>query len=191
IVTFLSMEQQAPIKFVFKSETYKLMQKAYGHDCLSRAAVFLWFRRFKEGRQSLEDDKREGRPSTSCTEANVESVRFLLANDLCLTIRLIADELRRHGSTFETNSMNFVAEKSVTIITHPPYSPDLAPADFFLFLKIKLPMKGTCYEDVRTIQYAVTVELNAITHEVFPKAYQRLCERSVECVARGGMYIEH
>ncbi|KOC60635.1 hypothetical protein WH47_07715 [Habropoda laboriosa] len=45
-----------------------------------------------------------GRPSTSCTEANVESVRFLLASDRCLTIRLIAAELRRHGSTFETNS---------------------------------------------------------------------------------------
>ncbi|KOC64110.1 Putative uncharacterized protein FLJ37770 [Habropoda laboriosa] len=103
------MEQRAAIKFCFKSEktaieTYKLMQKAYWRDCLSRAAVSLWFRRFKEGRQSLEDDKREGRPSTSCTESNVVSVRFLLANERCLTIRLIADELRRHGSTFETDS---------------------------------------------------------------------------------------
>ncbi|KOC59096.1 Putative uncharacterized protein FLJ37770 [Habropoda laboriosa] len=101
------MKQRAAIKFCFKSEktaieTYKLM--TYWHDCLSRAAVFLWFRRFKEGRQSFEDAIREGRSSTSCTEANVESARFLLANDRCLTVRLIADELRRHGSTFETNS---------------------------------------------------------------------------------------
>ncbi|KOC70375.1 hypothetical protein WH47_02878, partial [Habropoda laboriosa] len=76
------------------------------------------------------------------------------------------------------------------IISHPPYSPDLAPADLFLFPKIKLPIKGTRYEDMRAIQHAVTEQLNAVTHEEFSKAFQRLYERSVECVARGGMYIE-
>lgn len=92
------MEQRATIKSCFKSgktatETYEIVQKAYRHDCLSRAVVFMWFKRFKGGRQSLEDDKRKGRPSTSNIDTNVERVRLLLAQDRRRTIRLIADKL--------------------------------------------------------------------------------------------------
>ena len=33
----------------------------YGDDCLSRANIFLWHKRFLEGRERLEDDNCEGR----------------------------------------------------------------------------------------------------------------------------------
>jgi len=36
----------------------------------------------------------------------------------------------------------FLAKKSMTVVPHPPYSPDLVPCDFFLFPKLKLQMKG-------------------------------------------------
>ena len=32
--------------------------------------------------------------------------------------------------------------KNMTVVPHPPYSPDLAPCDFFLFPKLKLRLKG-------------------------------------------------
>jgi hypothetical protein len=43
------MEQRAGIKFCFKlgesaSETYELLQKAYGSDSLSRSTIFEWFK---------------------------------------------------------------------------------------------------------------------------------------------------
>ena len=31
---------------------------------------------------------------------------------------------------------------------HPPYSPDLAPCDFWLFLKVKMTMKGKHFESI-------------------------------------------
>jgi transposase len=31
----------------------------------------------------------------------------------------------------------FLAQWKVTVLDHPPYSPDLAPADYFLFRKVK------------------------------------------------------
>ena len=37
----------------------------------------------------------------------------------------------------------FVAKKSIQLIDHPPYSPDLAPAALFLFPKIKTDLAGT------------------------------------------------
>ena len=60
------MEQRAVIKFHAKFgknvlETFWLMQQVYGNNCLSRANVFLWHKRFLEGRERL-DDNREGRP---------------------------------------------------------------------------------------------------------------------------------
>ena len=61
------MKQRAVIKFQEKlgkneSETFWLIQQVYGDDCLSRANVVLWHKRFLEGRERLEDDNCEARP---------------------------------------------------------------------------------------------------------------------------------
>jgi len=32
--------------------------------------------------------------------------------------------------------------------SHPPYSPDLAPCDFFLFPRMKMDLKGKCFQNV-------------------------------------------
>ena len=61
------------VKFLAKlgksaTETYGLLKEVYGHDCLSRTRVFEWFKRFKEGREDIEDDPRLGRPSSSKTD---------------------------------------------------------------------------------------------------------------------------
>ncbi|GFT47338.1 mariner Mos1 transposase [Trichonephila clavipes] len=60
-------------------------------ECLSHARVFQWFKRFKDGRQDVEDDSRPGRPSTSKTEENVEKVASLIRSDRRLSIRAIAE----------------------------------------------------------------------------------------------------
>ena len=49
------MEQRANIKFCVKlekkfAETYELMKKVHGNDCMSRAEVYTWFTQFKTGR---------------------------------------------------------------------------------------------------------------------------------------------
>ena len=61
-----STEQLICIKFCFKigkttTETYQLLQQAYGEDVMGRTQVFDWFRRFKEDRTSAESDPRTGR----------------------------------------------------------------------------------------------------------------------------------
>jgi transposase len=40
----------------------------------------------------------------------------------------------------------------MAVIPHPPYSPDLAPFDFFLFPKMKLTLKGRRFETIEEIQ---------------------------------------
>ena len=44
----------------------------------------------------------------------------------------------------------------------PPYSPDLAPCDFFLFPKLKKPMKGRRFATVEERKTVSLEELKAI-----------------------------
>jgi len=75
----VNMELRVNVKFCVKlgkstTETYDLLKKVYGDECLSCTQVFEWFKRFKEGRKENEDDQRPGHPSTSKTDTNIEKV---------------------------------------------------------------------------------------------------------------------
>ena len=75
------------------TEALKLLQEVNGDDTMSRTCLFEWHRRFKEGREEVEDDYRSGRASTSRTDQNVEQVRQKVPSDCRLTVRMIANEL--------------------------------------------------------------------------------------------------
>ena len=58
-----SLKERYTIEFCFKleknaAETYGMLQTAFGASCMNRASVFEWHKRFKEGRQSVNDDER-------------------------------------------------------------------------------------------------------------------------------------
>ena len=56
------------------TETYDMLKKVYGDECLSHTQVFQWFKRFKEGREEFGDDQHPGHPSTSKPDVNIEKV---------------------------------------------------------------------------------------------------------------------
>ena len=92
-----STEQRICIKFCFEigkpaTETYKLLQQAHGEDAMGRTQVFDWFRRFKEGRTSVECDPRSGRPSTSRNVEMIAKVRTDFRNNRRLRVREISDD---------------------------------------------------------------------------------------------------
>ena len=94
----ISIEQQINRKFLVRlgktpTEALKLLQEVYGDDMMSRTRLLEWHRRFKEGREEVEDDHRSGGPSTSRTDENVERVRQKVLIGRRLTVRMIADEL--------------------------------------------------------------------------------------------------
>jgi len=49
--------------------------------------------RFKEGRECVDDDAREGRPSTSRVDENIQRIHDLVMSDRRLTTRMISEEL--------------------------------------------------------------------------------------------------
>jgi len=46
----------------------------------------------------------------------------------------------------------YLAKHQASVVPHPPYSPDLAPAEFFLFSKIKTTLIGRCFQTIEEIQ---------------------------------------
>ena len=82
----------------------------------------------------------------------------------------------------------FLAEKNVTVLDQPPYSPDLAPCDFFLFPKLKEVIKGTRFSDVETIKKAVTIR--KIPQDSFQECMNAWQKRMNKCVRLGGCYFE-
>jgi hypothetical protein len=65
-----------------------------------------------------------------------------------------------------------------------------APADFFLFPRLKSIMKGARFEDVAAIQERVTAVLRSIPKEAFADSFQKLHERCQQCVVKDGDYFE-
>ena len=74
----------------------------------------------------------------------------------------------------------------IKTVPHHPYSPDLAPCDFWLFSKLR----GCCYETIEEIKEAVIKVIDMLTQEEFYGAFQKLLEWNNKCIAAGGDYFE-
>ncbi|KAL4136010.1 hypothetical protein QTP88_007584 [Uroleucon formosanum] len=67
-----------------------MLCEVYSEECLSRARVFEWHKRFCSGREDVEDDDRSGRPTTSSTNENVEKIDKIIRQDRRLSVRAVA-----------------------------------------------------------------------------------------------------
>jgi hypothetical protein len=85
-----------------------------------------------------------------------------------------------HRCILQALSPSFLAKRVIPVLSHPPYSPYLAPADFFLFPKLKIAKKWTRFEAVLSIQQTLRRELKATQEETFSRAFDSLYERCVQ-----------
>jgi histone-lysine N-methyltransferase SETMAR len=84
---------------------------------------------------------------------------------------------------------DFLAAKRVKSVPHPPYSPDLAPADFFLFPKVKAELAGQMLMQ-ETFKNSWEGVVRSIAKEDFATAFRRWKERCKKCIRVGGNYVE-
>jgi hypothetical protein len=61
----------------------------------------------------------------------------------------------------------------MAVIPHPPYSPELAPCDFFLFPKMKLKLKGRRFDTIEDIQAESQRMLDTLTEKDILEAFQK------------------
>ena len=97
---------------------------------------------------------------------------------------------RQCPSTRSPQCQAVPGHQQVTILDHPPYSPDLTPCDYFLFPKLKGTIKGTRFEGVEDIKSNVTSFLKRITKEDFAECFQAWRRRMEKCTEVQGDYFE-
>jgi transposase len=85
---------------------------------------------------------------------------------------------------------SYLAKHQISVVPHSPYSPDLAPAGFFLFPKLKTTLKGRRFQTIEEIQENVTREMRAITESAFQEAFQQWKKRWERCITSRGDYFE-
>lgn len=84
----------------------------------------------------------------------------------------------------------FLAKHGIPVLDHPPYSPDLAPCDFFMFPKVKEVLKGTRFETVEAVKQKATETMNMLTENDFKHCFEQWKIRMEKCRDSGGEYIE-
>ena len=84
------------------------------------------------------------------------------------------DDAPVHNSILVTDYLTKMGTKKVP---QPPYSPDLAPCDFWLFPKFKEKLRGYRYETIEEMKETVTKVNDTLTQEDFHGAFQNLLER--------------
>ena len=90
-------EQRFAVKFCVKlgkstMETFAVLNTAYSDVAMKRATCFRWHKRFKNGRLSVEDDERSGRPSISTDDPHIDEINTLVQANQRLTVRELAEE---------------------------------------------------------------------------------------------------
>ena len=77
---------------------------------------------------------------------------------------------------------DYLTKMGMKTVPQPPYSPDLAPCDFWLIPKLR----GCRYETIEEIKEAVTKVIDTLTQEDFHGILQKLLEWYNKCIAAGG-----
>ena len=68
---------------------------------------------------------------------------------------------------------DYLTKMGIKTVPQPPYSPDLAPCDFWFFPKLR----GYRYETIEEMKEAVTKVIDTFIQEDFHGAFQMLLER--------------
>ena len=99
---------------------------------------------------------------------------------------MIHDNARPHTAAA---TQNLITTFGWEQFDHPPYSPDLAPSDFHLFLHLKSFLTDRRFHD-NVVKEAVTTCFASQAASFYDEGIQKLVQRHDKCLNNGGNYVE-
>ena len=66
--------------------------------------------------------------------------------------------------------LNYLQAKTIKVMAHPPYSPELAPSDFWLFNTLKRNLGS--YPDDKSLGRAIATEFKSIARQQYQKTFK-------------------
>mgnify|MGYP003415101186 FL=1 len=103
------------------------------------------------------------------------------------TFLLHHDNARPHCSR---ETLGKIDRLKFEVLPHPPYSPDLAPCDFWLFPELKKYLKGIHFESDDELKRAVETWFKMQPLEFFANGFQKWVSRWRKCIDLNGDYVE-
>jgi [histone H3]-lysine36 N-dimethyltransferase SETMAR len=87
-------------------------------------------------------------------------------------------------------TIDFLQQSGIQLLPHPPYSPDLAPCDFFLFPKVKSKIKGVRFESQESAVHAFESLVMSMSHSDYCSCFESWFYRMKLCIDSNGEYFE-
>jgi hypothetical protein len=76
------------------------------------------------------------------------------------------------------------------VLSHPPYSPDLAPSDYYLFRSMASGLASQRFQNFAEVQNWVANWIQGQKKEFWWEGIRKLPERWAKVVASDGQYFE-
>lgn len=102
-------------------------------------------------------------------------------------MHLLHDNVRPHTAKRTHEKLQ---ELELPLIKHPPYSPDLAPSDYFLFKNLKIFLQGKRYATRNEFEGAVLAFFEEKPPEFYESGLDKLLGRWKSCIDLGGDYLD-
>ncbi|XKL68404.1 hypothetical protein PGB90_003895 [Kerria lacca] len=117
------------------------------------------------------------------------------------TLKIRLQRVRSHHPVFllqhdnarphtRARTIEVLSSLGFTVLPHPPYSPDLAPSDYYLFRHLKKHIKGIRYASDDKLRTAVSSWLRLQPVDFFETGIRKLISRWIRCIALNGDYVE-
>ena len=97
------------------------------------------------------------------------------------------DNASCHTSHLTTDFLN---TQKIELMGHPPYNPDLAPNDFFLFPNIKNKLRGQQFSSAEEAVDAFKNNIKEVSQEDWKNCFDKWFERMQKCIHHQGEYFE-
>lgn len=140
----------------------------------------------------LIDYKSKGTTITGTYYADIlhrlkEEIKSKRRGKLTKGVLLLHDNAPVHKAKIAVSAMTSCSFEE---IVHPPYSPDLAPSDYFLFPNLKKELRGRHFDSDKSLQAAVNEHFTGKDKNYFFDGIEKLIERCKKCIDVRGDYIE-
>ena len=116
-----------------------------------------------------------------------QNIREKRSGMLTAGVLVLQDNAPAHTSAVATAAAR---RCGFEILPHPPYSPDMAPCDYFLFPNLKLHLKGQHYASDQEVITAANGWLESQTEDFYLGGLRDLSKRLTKCIDLNGDYVE-
>ena len=195
------------------AEVHRELQKVYGDADLSETTCRDWLRRFIDGNFDADDRPREGRPKIF-EDDDVIYYELLKSNETITggwyrtQLMRLSRALREKRPQYEQrhekvilqhdNVRPHVAKPVKTyletikweVLPHPPYSPDIAPSDYYLFRSMAHGLADQQFRSYEDIEKWLDSWIASKDEHFYRNGIRALPERWAKVVANDGQYFE-